>query len=82
MKYLPLLLLFASGAFHIASNAKAVVKKFELKEDNMFSRSVIALIKTYQGTINTNYKKELLVANSWRLLANLSLVLAFTVLFT
>ena len=82
MKYLPIFLLFLSAAFGILSNAKAVVYEYELKESHLFSPSIFALIKNYNNTLNTNYRKELLVCIYYKILANLSIIAALVILFT
>lgn len=82
MKYLPIVFLFASVGFNMLSNAKAVVYKYELVENNRFSPSIIELIKTYRNTLNENYKRELLVCIRYKVLANLSIVFGLVLLFS
>jgi len=66
---------------NILSNAKAVVYKYELRKNNLFSPSVITLIKKYNNTLNVNYKKDLLICIYYKLLANMFLFMGVMILF-
>ena len=81
MSHISLILLFVSGVLNIMSNAKSIIAKYELKADNMLSPSIITLIKKYNNTINSNYKSELGVSIFYKILSNISLILAFVLLF-
>lgn len=81
MKYLPLLLLFASVGLNVLSNAKAIIFKYELRKNNLFSPSIITLIKKYNNTINANYRNELFVSICYKLLANVCLFAGVIIFF-
>ena len=82
MKYLPIVLLFVSVWFNILSDAKAVVYKYELKESYLRGPSIFLLLKKYNSTLNSNYKKELLVCIYYKILSNFAALSALVILFT